>query len=153
MKKFQFLSRLALATLVVAGAAAFADAKADAKAERRAAAIAEVKQLLGDLTAETNKLNDALVAAQKGKEVVQALDAWANALDAFKKQAKALESKKGFKFLKKKEPPEEIKPDLEAFMNPVQTMSGNLQAKVELFKENPKFQKRMQQVLAKLKDL
>ena len=120
---------------------------------RRAAAIAEVKQMLVDVTAETNKLNEALNASQKGKEVVQALDAWANYLDGWKKRAKALEGKKGFKFLKSPEPPEELKGDMEAFMNSVQTMSQTLQAKVELYKDNPKFQKRIEKVLEKLKDL
>ena len=52
------------------------DSKEAKRAARRAAAIAEVKQLLVDLTAETNKLNDALTAAEQGKEVVPALDAW-----------------------------------------------------------------------------
>lgn len=152
MKNIRLLSLASIAFVAFVTTAQAKDTP-EQKAERRAAAIAEVKQLLADLTGETNKLNEALIAAQKGKEVVQALDAWANALDAFKKNAKALESKKGFKFLKKKEPPEEIKPDLEAFMTSVQTMSENLKTKVELFKDNPKFQKRMQQVLAKLKDL
>ena len=152
IKKIHFLS-LAILSSVVMTAGLQAKLTEEQKAERRAAAIAEVKQLLGNLTAETNKLNEALTAAQKGKEVVNALDAWANALDTFKKEAKAMESKKGFKFLKAKEPPEEIKPDLEAFMSSVQTMSETLKAKVELFKDNPKFQKRMEKVLAKLKDL
>ena len=63
------------------------------RAARRAAAIVEVKQLLNDLTGETNKLTDALNASQKGKEVVKALDAWATYLDGWKKRAKALEGK------------------------------------------------------------
>ncbi|MFO1480858.1 MAG: hypothetical protein U1F40_11720 [Turneriella sp.] len=129
------------------------DSKEAKRAARRAAAIAEVKQLLVDVTAETNKLNDALTAAEKGKEVVRALDAWANYLDGWKKKANSLEKKKGFKFLKSPEPPEELKGDLAAFMTSVNTMSQTLQEKVELFKDNPKFNKRIQQVLGKLKDL
>ncbi|HNE21289.1 MAG TPA: hypothetical protein PLF85_16335, partial [Turneriella sp.] len=89
----------------------------------------------------------------KGKEVVRALDAWATYLDGWKKKANSLEKKKGFKFLKAPEPPEELKGDVEAFMTSVNTMSQTLQAKVELFKDNPKFNKRIQQVLGKLKDL
>ena len=38
-------------------------------------------------------------------------------------------------------------------MTSVNMMSQTLQAKVELFKDNPKFNKRIQQVLGKLKDL
>lgn len=129
------------------------NSKEGKRAARRAAAIQEVKQLLVGVTAETNKLTEALNAAQKGKEVVKALDAWANYLDKWKKQAKAIEGKKGFKFLKAPEPPEELKPDMEAFMASVTTMSETLQAKVELFKDNPKFQKRINQVLGKLKDM
>lgn len=123
------------------------------RAARRAAAIVEVKQLLNDLTGETNKLTDALNASQKGKEVVKALDAWATYLDGWKKKAKALEGKKGFKFLKAPEPPEELKGDMEAFMASITKMSEVLQAKVELYKDNPKFQKRIEVVLGKLKDM
>lgn len=162
-KNWKFLfAALCAVQLIFAGVAFAQDAEAPAadpnskeakRAARRAAAIAEVKQMLVDVTAETNKLNEALNASQKGKEVVQALDAWANYLDGWKKRAKALEGKKGFKFLKSPEPPEELKGDMEAFMNSVQTMSQTLQAKVELYKDNPKFQKRIEKVLEKLKDL
>lgn len=129
------------------------NSKEGKRAARRAAAIAEVKQMLNDITAETNKLTEALNAAQKGKEVVKALDNWANYLDKWKKQAKGMEKKRGFKFLKAPEPPEELKGDMEAFMASITTMSETLQAKVELFKDNPKFQKRITQVLGKLKDM
>ncbi len=129
------------------------NSKEGKRAARRAAAITEVKQMLTDITAETNKLTEALNAAQKGKEVVKALDNWANYLDKWKKRAKAVEGKKGFKFLKAPEPPEELKGDMEAFMASITTMSETLQAKVELFKDNPKFQKRITQVLGKLKDM
>jgi septal ring factor EnvC (AmiA/AmiB activator) len=153
IKKIHFLSLAVLSFAVLNTAGLHAKMTDEQKAERKAAAIAEVKELIGGLTAETNKLTEALNAAQKGKEVVQALDSWANYLDGWKKSVKNIEGKKGFKFLKQKEPPEEIKPDLEAFMASVNTMSETLQAKVELFKDNPKFQKRIQQVLAKLKDM
>ncbi len=164
MKKKMFIL-LGLASLLLAttGMATAQDAEAPAtvdpnskegkRAARRAAAIAEVKQMLTDITAETNKLTEALNAAQKGKEVVKALDNWANYLDKWKKRAKAVEGKKGFKFLKAPEPPEELKGDMEAFMASITTMSETLQAKVELFKDNPKFQKRITQVLGKLKDM
>jgi hypothetical protein len=162
-KKMFILLGLASLLLATAGMATAQDAEAPAtvdpnskegkRAARRAAAIAEVKQMLTDITAETNKLTEALNAAQKGKEVVKALDNWANYLDKWKKRAKAVEGKKGFKFLKAPEPPEELKGDMEAFMASITTMSETLQAKVELFKDNPKFQKRITQVLGKLKDM
>lgn len=169
MKKFQFLSGLVLAAAFLAGGVAFAQEQgpsttidpnyngestpAGKKAARRAAAIAEVKELVASITAETNKLTEALTAAQKGKEVVQALDSWANYFDKWKKKAAAIEGKKGFKFLKKKEPPAELQADFETFSASINAMSEALQAKVELFKDNPKFNKRIQQILGKLNDI
>lgn len=134
-------------------AAAAPNAKESKKAARRVAAIAEVKQLLSGLTAETNKLSGALNASQEGKEVIKALDVWATYLDGWKKRAKSMEGKKGFKFLKASSPPNELKGDMEAFMTSVQVMSQTLQGKIDLYKDNPKFQKRIEIVIGKLKDM
>ena len=112
-----------------------------------------IATLVNDLAQETNKTAAAIQTAASGNEIVQQLESWSVFFDGWKKKANSLEKKKGFKFLKAPEPPEELKGDVEAFMTSVNTMSQTLQAKVELFKDNPKFNKRIQQVLGKLKDL
>ena len=76
MKKTIFLLLFAALALVAGAAISAQDSEAapapDSKkakhAARRAAAVAEVKQLLVDVTAETNKLNDALTAAERDSD-------------------------------------------------------------------------------------
>ncbi|WP_041948461.1 hypothetical protein [Turneriella parva] len=130
-----------------------ASPKTDERASRRAIAIAEVKQLLIDMTGKTNKLTAELNVAKKSKAVLKALDGWANYLDKWKSQVKALEGRQGFELLKAAEPPEELKRELDVFMASITNMSATLQAKVENFKGDPSFQKRINQVLGKLKDM
>lgn len=128
-----------------------ASPKTDAGASPRAVAVAELKQLLADITRKTNKLTAELSAAKKSKDVLKALDIWANYLDKWKSDVKALEGRQGFELLKAAEPPEELRRELDAFMAAITNMSATLQAKVETFKGDAKFQKRIEQILEKLK--
>jgi len=128
------------------------DADRKKTARHHSAAVVEIKQMIGDLTVETNKVTAAVNASQQGKDVVNALEVWAKYFDSWKKKAKALESKKGFKFLKATGASEELNADLNAFMVSVQNMSQSLQAKMDLFKDNPQYQKRIESVMKKLND-
>lgn len=103
------------------------------------------------MTAETNKFNEAVSTAANGNEVAKAFDIWASYFESWLAKMKTLEEKKGFKFLKAATPPDELRPDLEAYGAAMQAMSESLQGKMELYKENPKFIKRVQKVFRKTK--